>query len=236
MPGRRIRRRHHIRCRACVGRAPGLLHRLAADVTDAGHRGFPRGDRGHPDLPGERRLRRMGLADSVPHLFPAGDDGHLHPAATGGDADLSGNEGQGRHGTQPVERSILELQHQIHPGRHRGVDRAGRRVVQRPILGPLFLTNGEEARRADLQLHCRRGVAHRDADVDFVRMALRHHRPEAGHSGGNGAGLPDVLPALCVAGSGHQSRRRQLSGRHLHHLHPGVLRGHGVRPGRGVPG
>ena len=54
--------------------------------------------------------------------------------------------------------------------------------------------------------------------------------------GGMFAGLPDVLPALCVAGSGHQSRRRQLSDRHLHHLHPGVLRGHGVRPGRGVPG
>ena len=46
-----------------------------------------------------------------------------------------------------------------------------------------FSANGEEARRADLQLHRRRGVAHRDADVDFVRMALRHHRPEAGHSG-----------------------------------------------------
>ena len=37
------------------------------------------------------------------------------------------------------------------------------------------------------------------ADVDSVRMALRHHRPEAGHSGGNVAGSPDVLPAVFVA-------------------------------------
>ena len=82
------------------------------------------------------------------------------------------------------------------------LDRAGRRVVQRTVLGAIFPPDGEEARRADLQLHRRRGVAHRDADVDLLRLALRHDRPEAGHPGGHGPGLPDVLPALCVAGSG----------------------------------
>ena len=56
------------------------------------------GDRRHPDLPGRGRLQRLGLADSVPHLVPPGDDGHLHPAAAGGDADLPGDEGQGRDG------------------------------------------------------------------------------------------------------------------------------------------
>ena len=48
VPGRGIRWRDHLCGRARFGRASGVLHRLAADVTDAGHRGVPRGDRWHP--------------------------------------------------------------------------------------------------------------------------------------------------------------------------------------------
>jgi len=121
------------------------------------------------------------------------------PAAAGGDSGLPGDEGPGRDGAQPVERGVPELQHQIHPGRHRGSDRPGRRVVQRPVLGPVLPADGEEARRADLELHRRRGPAHRLPDVDPVRMALRHHRPQAGHSRGHAARSGDVLPAVCVA-------------------------------------
>jgi MFS family permease len=33
VPGRRVWRRHHLRCRACAGRQPGLLHRLAAELS-----------------------------------------------------------------------------------------------------------------------------------------------------------------------------------------------------------
>ena len=39
VPGRRIWRRHHLRCRACAGREPRLLHRLAADLSDSRDRG-----------------------------------------------------------------------------------------------------------------------------------------------------------------------------------------------------
>src|SRR5258706_12309180 len=101
LPGRGIRWRDNVRCRARFGRAPGILHRLAADLADAGYRSFPRGDRRYPDLYGRSRLQRMGLSDSVPDLIPAGDDGHLHPLATGGNSNFPGNEGKWRYGNEP---------------------------------------------------------------------------------------------------------------------------------------
>src|SRR5258706_16240095 len=105
-------------------------------------------------------------------LFLAGDSGNLYAPATGGNSNFPGNEGKGKYGNEPVERSVPEFQYQIRRGRHRGFDRAGRRMVQRPILGALLPADGEKARRADLQLHCRRCVAPRVADADSVRMAL----------------------------------------------------------------
>ena len=74
----------------------GYLHRLAADLADARHRGVAGGDRRHADLPRQRRVQRVGLAHSVPGLLPAGGHRHLHPAAAAGDADLPGDQGQGR--------------------------------------------------------------------------------------------------------------------------------------------
>ena len=53
---------------------------------------------------------------------------------------------------ESVERGVRQPQHQIHSGCYRGFARAGRRVVQRPVLGPLLPADGEKARPADLQL------------------------------------------------------------------------------------
>src|SRR5216684_2402572 len=39
VPGRRVWRRHHLRCRACAGRKPRLLQRLATDLSDSRDRG-----------------------------------------------------------------------------------------------------------------------------------------------------------------------------------------------------
>ena len=47
---RRIRRRDHVRRRACLGRASRLLHRLAADLSDSRHRGVSGRDHRHADI------------------------------------------------------------------------------------------------------------------------------------------------------------------------------------------
>ena len=62
LPGRGVRRRHHVRRRAHRGRASRILHRLAADVAHARHRRLAGDDHRHPDLSGRRGVQRLGLA------------------------------------------------------------------------------------------------------------------------------------------------------------------------------
>lgn len=59
---------------------------------------------------------------------------------------------------------------------------------------------------------------------------------KAGDPGRNAARSNYLLSAVCLAGDRHAAWQRQLSRRHLHHLHPRLLRGDGVRAGRGIPG
>src|SRR5258708_4702954 len=66
LPGRRIRWRDNVRCRARFGRAPGILHQLAANLADAGDRGLLLGDRRYPTLYGTTRLPPITLADTLP--------------------------------------------------------------------------------------------------------------------------------------------------------------------------
>src|SRR5256712_479502 len=117
VPRRRVWRRHHLRRRACAGRQTGLLHRLAADVAHARHRGVP--GRHHPDArdSGDGGVQRVGVADPVPALAPHGRDRHLHPAAASGDADLPGHQGEGTDVGQSLARGLLESEYQIRADR-----------------------------------------------------------------------------------------------------------------------
>src|SRR6266436_2274771 len=58
VPGRRIWRRHHLRRRARVRRTPRLLHWLAADLSDAWHRGVAGRDHRDTYVFRQRRIQR----------------------------------------------------------------------------------------------------------------------------------------------------------------------------------
>src|SRR5438105_4682206 len=60
LPGRRIRRRHHLRCRAHLGREARLLHRVAADLAHARHRRLARRHHQHPHGARHRAIQRLG--------------------------------------------------------------------------------------------------------------------------------------------------------------------------------
>jgi hypothetical protein len=106
VPGRRVRRRDHLRRRARLGRAPRLLHRLAADFSDARHRGVLGRDHRLPHLLGQRRIQRLGVARTVLDFLPDGGHRDLHPPPAPGNPDLRGDQGQGSDDQEPVEGGL----------------------------------------------------------------------------------------------------------------------------------
>ena len=62
---------------------------------------------------------------------------------------------KGQNRDQSLARGVHEQQHQVCADRQRGRAGAGMRLVQRPVLGAVFPPDGQEARRAHLQLHRR---------------------------------------------------------------------------------
>src|SRR6476660_5089809 len=103
--------------------SPSMSPTNAAATTPAGCR--------PPQLSGSSRrarisatkYRRVGVANSVPDLLPAGGHRDLHPAPTPGDADLPGDQGQGADDQEPVEGSLPQLQHQVRADRLHRADR-----------------------------------------------------------------------------------------------------------------
>src|ERR1700732_242436 len=126
---------------------------------------------------------RVGVANSVSDLLPAGGHCNLHPAPTPGDADLRGDQGQGADDQKPLEGGLPQLEYQIHPDRHGRVDRTGSGLVQRPVLGPVLPAAGFQGRPVDLGLHRRSRTSHCNAELDLFWLAIRQDRPQAGDLG-----------------------------------------------------
>ena len=78
LPGRPIRRRHHLCRRARGGRTPRLLYRLAADLADAWHRAVAHRDHRDTHLLRRGRVQCLGVAHPVLVLLPAGVHRLLH--------------------------------------------------------------------------------------------------------------------------------------------------------------
>jgi len=64
---------------------------------------------------------------------------------TGGTPIFQEMKAKGNMVTNPWKEAFLSSNIQIRRGRHRGFDRAGRRVVQRSILGALLPADGEKS-------------------------------------------------------------------------------------------
>src|SRR6266436_5867805 len=118
----------------------------------------------------------------------------------------------------------------------RRADRAGSSLVQRSFLGVVLSAAGFQGGRADLGLHRGSCIAHCNAELDLLWLAVRPDRPQTGDPGRHVARRDHVLSAVFVAGNGHAARQHQLSDRDLHHFHPRLLRRDGVWAGRGVSG
>src|SRR6266852_3515381 len=183
LPGRRVWRRHHLRRRACLGRTPRLLYRLAADLSDARDRGVAGRDHRDTHVFRHRSIRRVGVANSVPDLLPAGGHRNLHSAPTPGDADLPGDQGQGADDQESLERGLHHLQHQVRADRLHCADRAGSGLVQRSVLGVVFPAAGFQGGPADHGLHRGSRAAHLNAELDLFWLAVGHHRPQASDLG-----------------------------------------------------
>src|SRR5215471_2792067 len=62
-------------------------------------------------------------------------------------------------------------------------DRSGSGLVQRSVLGVVLPAAGFQGGAADHGLHRGSRAAHRNAELDPVWLAVRHHRPQAGDLG-----------------------------------------------------
>src|SRR6266540_4243054 len=120
----------------------------------------------------QRSIRRVGVANSVPDLLPAGGHRNLHPAPTPGDADLPGDQGQGADDQEPVEGSLPQLQHQVRADRLHRADRTGSGLVQRSVLGVVLPAAGFQGGPADHGLHRGSRAAHRNAELDLFWLAV----------------------------------------------------------------
>ena len=71
LPRRLIRRRHHLRRRARLGRTPRVLYRLAADLTDPWNRAVAHRDHRYTHLRRRGRIQCLGVAHPILVLLPA---------------------------------------------------------------------------------------------------------------------------------------------------------------------
>ena len=173
LPGRLLRRRHHLCRRARAGRAPRLLYRLVADLADPGNRAVAHRDHRDPRLLWRSRVQRLGVADSVPVLLPAGVRHHVHAGQLRGVAGLRGDQGQGAHQQKPVARGLPQsAKPQIRCDRHhRGIGR-GRGLVLEPVLGAVLPADGFQGGHAHQLPHRGNWAGHRDPDTHPVRLAV----------------------------------------------------------------
>jgi MFS family permease len=109
-------------------------------------------------------------------------------------------------------------------------------VWYRSVLGVVLPAAGFQGGPADHGLHRGSRAAHRNAELDLFWLAVGHHRSQASDLGRHAARGGHLLSAVFLAGNGHAAWQHQLSDRHLHHLHPRLLRRDGVWAGRSVPG
>ena len=173
VPGRRVWRRHHLRRRARAGRTPRLLHRLAADLADARHRGVAGRDHRTRTYFGEIVFNEW--AWRVPFLVSF----LLVAIAIYIRLQLQETpifeeiKAKGADDQEPLEGGLPQLEYQIRADRHRRADRARRGLVQRSVLGAVLPAAGFQGGPADLGLHRGSRAAHCNAELDLLWLAVR---------------------------------------------------------------
>src|SRR5262249_3528099 len=158
------------------------------------------------------------------------------PAPAARDPDLPGDSCQGSNDQEPLEGSLPERQHQIRADRQHRCDWRRRGLVQRSVLGLVLLAAGIKGRSAHNGVHCWRGTADWNADIDPLRLAVRPYRAQAGDPGWLPARGGDLLSAVFVPRRHHTAGQHQLRHGRDRDRDPGLVRGHGLRTNRRFPG
>ena len=98
-----------------------------------------------------------------------------------------------------------------------------------------FLAAGFQGGRIDHRLYCGSRADHRDPITHLLRMAVRHHRPQACDIGRHAACGGHLLSAVCVARVGHAAGPYQHPDCGFDRRHSGLLCRDGLRADRRVP-
>ena len=136
---------------------------------------------------------------------------------------------------ESMEGGFPQLQYQVRADRDHRCARAGRGLVQRPVLGAVLPAAGFQSGRADHRLYRGSRADHWDADADLLRLAVRPHRPQTGDIGRLAACGGHLLSAVFVARIGHAAGQYQLSDCDHHRRHSRRLCWDGLRADRRVP-
>ncbi len=195
---RRIRRRGDVCRRACAARQARPLHGLDPDDGDAGTAHVAPRDPWVPYGIGDRFLRGVGMAHSVPALHRAARHLGLDSAEAERIAAVPGDEESGRD-VEGAAHGVVRTMEQPAIGAARPFrtdGRAGRRLVHRTVLHAVLPDADPQGGCADGEHSCRRFAGTRHPVLPGFWPALRHDWPQADHHGRVSARRADVFSDL----------------------------------------
>ena len=191
----------------------------------------------YPHLLRRDRVQRLGVAHPVPGVLPAGGDRHLHPAPARRRRRSSQEiKAKGQMTKNPWKEAFLSSN--IKYVLIATIVVIGQGVVwySGQFWALYFLQQVSKVDPLTTAYIVGAALLIATPTLDLLRLAVRHHRPQAGDLGRHLARGGHLLSAVCVARNGHAAGQHQLSDRDLHHRHSRLLCRDGLRADRRVPG